>query len=259
MIYHLQNTAKAAKLFENWQETMIWSCLQNIMGAIYVTDLKEPQAAMAKVGDFCFFAGQPAKELVLYELTKQEQDFLIMVPQNDAWADLIAECYGDRAVKTVRYAIKKEPDIFERERLKAAVSAVEPEYTVRLIDEALYHRCLAESWSRDLVGQFPDYESFRRLGVGVCALQGERVVSGASSYSRYREGIEIEIDTHKDFRRQGLAFACGAGLILECLDRGLYPSWDAQNLGSVALAEKLGYHFDYEYPAFEIHNSLSGR
>ena len=44
----------------------------------------------------------------------------------------------------------------------------------------------------------------------------------------------------------------GADLILECLDRGLYPSWDAQNLDSLSLAKKLGYEFSHEYPAYEI-------
>ena len=49
-----------------------------------------------------------------------------------------------------------------------------------------------------------------------------------------------ETDTREDHRRKGLAYACGAKLILECLERELYPSWDAQNMWSVALAEKLG-------------------
>ena len=62
----------------------------------------------------------------------------------------------------------------------------------------------------------------------------------------------MEVDTHPAHRRKGLATACGAALIITCLDRGLYPSWDAQNLWSVALAEKLGYRFDHEYPAYEI-------
>ena len=75
-------------------------------------------------------------------------------------------------------------------------------------------------------------------------------MGGASSYTSYREGIEIQIDTKEEYRRRGLAYASGAKLILECLDRGLYPSWDAENWGSVKLAEKLGYHFDYEYPAY---------
>jgi hypothetical protein len=46
--------------------------------------------------------------------------------------------------------------------------------------------------------------------------------------------------------------ACSAQLILACLSRGLYPSWDAQNKASVILAERLGYHFDFEYVAYEV-------
>ena len=37
-----------------------------------------------------------------------------------------------------------------------------------------------------------------------------------------------------------------------CLERGLYPSWDAATPISVALAEKLGYHFSHTYPCLEI-------
>ena len=84
-------------------------------------------------------------------------------------------------------------------------------------------------------------------------LHNGNLVSGASSYTVYREGIEIEIGTKQDYRRQGLAAVCGARLILECMKRGLYPSWDAQNKWSVALAEKLGYHFDRAYPAYEVY------
>nr|MCR5273679.1 GNAT family N-acetyltransferase [Lachnospiraceae bacterium] len=83
-------------------------------------------------------------------------------------------------------------------------------------------------------------------------LKDGRVVAGASSFSRYKEGIEIEVDTLKEERRKGLALVSCAALILKCLDEGLYPSWDAQNMNSVRLAEKLGYEFDYEYSAYEV-------
>ncbi len=43
-----------------------------------------------------------------------------------------------------------------------------------------------------------------------------------------------------------------AALILRCLDEGLYPSWNAQNMKSVRLAEKLGYEFDHEYTTYEV-------
>ncbi len=38
----------------------------------------------------------------------------------------------------------------------------------------------------------------------------------------------------------------------ECLKKGLYPSWDARNKDSVALSEKLGYHFDKKYTTFVL-------
>ena len=83
-------------------------------------------------------------------------------------------------------------------------------------------------------------------------LKSGQIVAGASSYTRYKEGIEIEVDTVEQERRKGLAMIVCAALILRCLDEGLYPSWDAQNMNSVHLAEKLGYEFDHEYTAYEV-------
>ena len=165
---------------------------------------------------------------------------------------MIEQVYGDHAKKVIRYAIKKEPDVFDEEKLQVIVNNLDPEFELKLIDEQLYRECLKEEWSRDLVSQYFDYEQYREIGLGVVALDGQKIVAGASSYSSYRGGIEVEVDTRKDYRRRGLASACGARLILECRRRGWYPSWDAQNLWSVALAEKLGYHLDHEYVAYEV-------
>ena len=43
MLFELENTLKIKALFTGWEETMIFSCLQKIMGKIYVTDLEKPQ------------------------------------------------------------------------------------------------------------------------------------------------------------------------------------------------------------------------
>ena len=83
-------------------------------------------------------------------------------------------------------------------------------------------------------------------------LKAGQIVAGASSYTRYKEGIEIEVDTVESERKKGLATVVCAALILRCLDEGLYPSWDAQNMNSVHLAEKLGYEFSHEYTAYEV-------
>lgn len=143
-------------------------------------------------------------------------------------------------------------------------------YVLRMIDEGLFWQCREMEWCRDWVAQYDDYALFQKFGLGVVIMKDGQPVSGASSYSGYigsqtgthllqkavsgrtAGGIEVEIDTREDYRRRGLAFVCGAKLILECLDRGWYPSWDAQNLWSAALAGKLGYHMDHEYVVYEV-------
>lgn len=176
-----------------------------------------------------------------------------MVPQNEEWAALIEQEHNGRFQKFMRFAIKKEPDIFDTEKLYAYTEKFPPEYSIRRIDEQLYGKIGAENWSRDLCSQFPTYQEYQRLGIGFVILYQSEIVCGASSYTVYRQGIEIEIDTKEEHRRKGLALACAAKLILACIDKGLYPSWDAANKASVALAEKLGYHFEKEYVTYAVH------
>lgn len=252
MIYEINNSDCAASLFGSWQETMVWSCLQGIMGRVYANDENNPSSVIAILADFCFLAGQPSRELVSFKPEWCTQDFIIMVPQNNQWNEVIENCYGAKAKKVERYAMKKEPAIFNRDKLKDIVGQLSTEYTLRMIDAALFDYCKTESWCEDFVSQFSDYDSYRKKGIGVVILKDGFPVAGASSYTAYRDGIEIEIDTKEAYRRRGLATVCGAKLILECLDRGWYPSWDAQNLWSVSLAEKLGYHFSHAYDAYEI-------
>ncbi len=252
MIYEVNGTEEIEEIFSGWQETMIWSCLQGTMGHLYSDSPRHPKSAMAILGDFCFFAGVPSRELISYKPKWCSQDFIIMTAFSEEWFAFIEAVYGKKAKKVSRFAMKKEQDVFDRVKLSAFAEALKEEFTLCMIDEKLFDYCRKQDFSRDFVSLYADYDEYRRIGLGVVALKDGVPVSGASSYSSYRGGIEIEIDTRREYRRKGLATACGARLILECLDRGIYPSWDAQNRFSVALAEKLGYHFDHEYTAYEI-------
>lgn len=252
MIHEIINTNIAAPLFDGWEETLIWSCLQGVMGKVYANDPSAPTAALAILADFAFFAGEPDAELAAYKPGWCTQDFMILVPQNDAWKDLLLHYYGAKATPVIRYAFYKEPNIFDTKKLEQIVCDLPAGCELSLIDKHFYNMCKTENWSADLVSQFKDYETFRRLGLGAMLHKDGVILSGASSYTRYREGIEIEIDTRADCRRQGFALLCGAKLILECKKRGLYPSWDAQNPASAALAQKLGYHFSHTYDAIEV-------
>lgn len=236
-------------LFAGWDETMIWSCLQGTMGSVYIKDSEHPFSAAAQLNDFCFLVGGPTASLIEFDYGR---DFLIMVPQNEVWAEMIESVWGDKAVRRIRYAIKKEPNCFDTQKLAGVVNSLPEQFIIKQIDRELYAQCYEKPWCRDLVSGYPAYEDFERLGIGFVVTENGEIVSGASSYSSYCGGIEIEIDTKEGYRRKGLATAAGAALTLECIQRGLYPSWDAQNKFSVALAEKLGYSFSHEYPVYEV-------
>ena len=231
-----------ALLFAGWEETMVWSCLQGVMGRAEAN--ADGSAAMIVNRDFVFLAGKPDPAL----LAKASGP--ILVPRTEDWNGPIEAVFGKRAVKESRYAIKKEPDVFDREHLEHLAAALPEGYTLRMIGEDLIPVLLGEGWSKDFCSAFDSPADCCRRGVGVVAMYEGVPVAGAGSYSVYRGGIEVEIDTREDHRRRGLAAACGARLILECLDRGLYPSWDAIDLRSVALAEKLGYHRGEEYTTY---------
>ena len=231
-------------LFDGWEETMVWSCLQGHMGHVVTDGKRPPKAAQVVIGDFCFFAGQPDEELI------RQAGAPILTPQNEAWCQKIDQVLGGQVYKTSRYSIMKEPEVFEPQRLIGFTKAIPQGYELKMIDRDIYNSVIGQEWSRDLCSQFEEFEDFYERGLGVVALHKGSPVSGASSYTIYSGGIEIEIDTKPEFRRKGLARACGAKLILECLDRGLYPSWDAHDLRSVALAEQLGYHRNAEYPVY---------
>ena len=121
MIYEIQHMESVAPLFDGWQETMIWSCLQKVMGHIYADSAEKPESAMALLGDFCFLAGKPDGELALYKPEDCKQDFIIMVPGEEGWEEVIRECYGAKARKVTRYAMKKEPSIFRKDELREVV------------------------------------------------------------------------------------------------------------------------------------------
>lgn len=247
-----EDLKKIEPLFENWNETLIWSCLQGYMGTAWADNKVTPKSAQIVIADFCFLAGRIDETLVKHRPKEHSYDFIIMVPQNMEWAKLIEEVYGENTKQVTRYAIKKEPNIFDCHKLNKYVVSVGQDYEIKLINEQIFEIVRQAKWSYDLCSQFENFDAYAKRGLGVVAIHNGEIVSGASSYTVYKEGIEIEIDTREDYRRKGLALACGAKLILECIDRNIYPSWDAQNKGSLALAEKLGYHFDKEYVAYEV-------
>lgn len=249
---------KIEPLYMGWEESLLWSCMQGHMGRAWVNDLENPTAAEILLGDFFYFAGNPNAEGAEELIQNIPDDFksakALMVPQNEDWSKAIERVYPNNHARLTRYGIKKAPTKFDPKVLQEYVDRLLEGYTLRQIDEELYQITGQEEFSRDFCSQFDSYEDYAKRGLGFAVMYGNEWVAGASSYSMYTGGIEIELSTKEEHRRKGLALAVAARLILECLDRGLYPCWDAANQQSRRISERLGYTFDKEYPTYAIPN-----
>ncbi len=246
----LADGSAAVELFRGIDETMVRSALENVMGTVY-SDVGKPTMAAVLLGDFCFFSKKASASLMRYVFSESGKKFLIAVPFGNDGEKNIFEAFGGRARRVTRYAFKKNT-VFDTDKLRAYANSLGSDFELRKIDRELFYRLRGDAVFGDFVSQFESCERFSALGAGVVAMKNDVIVSGASAYSAYRGGIEVEVDTAPEYRRMGLARASSAALILECLDRGLYPSWDAQNLVSAHLASALGYGEAREYFAYEI-------
>jgi hypothetical protein len=67
-----------------------------------------------------------------------------------------------------------------------------------------------------------------------------------------KKGIEINIMVLPIHRKNGVALSLGANFVSDVLSQKLIPNWDAGNLASKSLAQKLGYKFNKSYEAVRV-------
>jgi len=222
------------------------------MGTAWVDDISQPRVAQINVGVFMFLAGDPttpaAKEVLV---NLPEHSYIIVNTQE--WKTLIEDLHVGSYQKFSRYAFKRDPNLFDKQKLEGNLKRLAPDYILRPIDKEIAHMDSFHALSEDFTYQYDSIAHYLEKSLGFAILYKDQVVSVASAYSVYDGGLEIEVDTHPEFRRKGLALIVSSALILESLRRNIYPNWDAVDLNSVQLAEKLGYEVDTAYDTYYIH------
>lgn len=222
--------------------------LQGRHGTIWCDDEISPRVLWGIVGWTHYIGGDchsPYADTIIESLLSGSE-----IHTTSCFKARICEMHGPRVRKITRYAM--DDSTLEVSHLQSLANTLSDDYVIRFIDEALYARIIREGWGEDFVINFEDYADFSRNGLGIVALKNGEIVAGVSSYARFFEGVDIEIITRSDFRGSGLGTALGARYVLECLNRGLRPYWDAANKASVNLAKRLGYTLDHAFELIEL-------
>lgn len=205
---------------------------------------EDENGAIVSTGFFTYLLGKPSDGEETDLILRQVCPYCV-IPKSAEWEDYL------KRYKSTSYERYKmlSPDKFDEEALKKYINILTAPFRIQPVDHMLFNRGIVSAEELNIPHVYGNVEKYLLKGFGFAALDGSRSVSLVSSYIVHNGEAEVDISTRPEYRRRGLAAALCARFILECIERGLTPSWDAQNPESVNLAKKLGFTLDHSYKA----------
>lgn len=186
---------------------------------------------------FVFLDGEPEEE----SIARADSCFRVrpLVCLTKAWEEQIKAKYPGAA-------------IYRRTMMKPACRFILPEdiqipegYRLADMDQTAFEQ---HPFSQG--EYFPCWEAFQAEGSGTVMYYGGEIVAAASSFLSLNEEIELDVSTEESHRGKGLATACVARMLKDCMERGIMVHWDAQNDVSRHLAEKFGFEAETAYSVY---------
>lgn len=237
-----RDLGKLKSLFKEIRFYMGHSVLDGVMGEAYTDNISNPKFAILIVRKYCFMSGNIEREN-LYKLVNSKLKQYILIP-SDSLKSVMEGIFKDDIKKLERYSIKKTP-LFDSKKLQEYVTKVPEEYSIQEIDKNVAERIKEEKFINIT-------DNYEKNGVGYYCIYNNEIIGVASSNIFYKDGIEVNIKVKDEYRRKGIATALASNLILKCLEKNKKVSWDAANLWSVGLAEKLGFEYDSTYNIYKF-------
>lgn len=243
---------KIKEMYSWCRDSMINSFLEGIIGNLWSDDYNMPQSAAIFIGDFVYLSGKPCSDGELIAMMKQKEDHSVIVPQSDDWyAYLISG--GLKLKKTTRFYTAIPESGFSKENLDKIIKKIDhlDNAVLKKVDEEDYYLLKDCTWENGFVSNFKDYNDYSRNGFGYIIYIDGEIASCTSTFGYYSKGVEIQVATNPKYRQKGLAAICSTAFVAYALEINKIPHWDAGNLFSLRIAQKLGYVADGEYIAYE--------
>jgi GNAT superfamily N-acetyltransferase len=217
------------------------------MGTVWVDAPQNPTVYRIAVGPFWYLAGD-ATSAAGREMVRDLPAYTLLMPSPADWVRAAQEIHGDKLLEFSRYSFST--DELPPDHLGKLLNQSKYRAVIQPIDAALASRFIQNPQGRVDLSAFDSAEDFVARGVGFCLPMDETIVAAAYSSLVCSRGIEVSIFVEPRYRERGVATALASRLALACLERGWEPHWDAANLESCKLAEKLGYRRSGTYTAY---------
>ena len=226
--------------------------LKSQIGTVYRNS--DGATSFYDIGNFLYLAGELNSRFWEDFIRQYGLDYKIIISEDTKWQDFLRRQVG--LISFTRYSFKDKAN-FQVEFLNDLVSQLEKGYNIVPIDNHIYDCFSEEEWSQDLQGDFESYQNFTlKGGFGFVIVNNKELIAGISSGLVYQGAVEVEVATRPNEQGNGFAKKLGAAMILESLNRDMFPLWDAHNVASKKVAEFLGYELVGPYEAFELEESV---
>jgi GNAT superfamily N-acetyltransferase len=235
----------------------------NTPGLLYVDDLQQPSAALARFKDRLFLAGSPAGETldqslaqvlcgeILIQARQEGLTAFILQTADPAWEahlESILPCLEPIHLVRQYYAC--------RELNQPWQPMLPPGYQLCQADASLLDTIGlsgVDDLRMEMVSERPSVEDFLQRSFGVCLLKNETIVGFCLSEYNFVGRCEVGVWTAESHRRRGLGKLMSLALVEQALQRGYtevgWHCW-ADNLPSAALALSAGFVLQLDYPVY---------
>lgn len=244
------NRLRLAQAFRNVPrvDVSIECVIEGQMGKAYVDDPVDPSAFKIQVGPFHYYAGD-AWGNGGQEMLGKFEPYNLFMSAAEGWVDVARKIYGERLIGFDRYSFSSNR--LSLEHLQKLIQGLDVSLNVKKFDALLLER----TWGQEHFIDVPDFESpidFMERGIGFYVERNSEIIGAAYSSLVCSTGIEVSLFVEESYRRKGVATALSAHLLQWCLQNNMDAHWDAANIESCNLAEKMGYTPAGSYKAYYL-------
>lgn len=233
-------------------------------GQIYVDSRTEPKSALIGSVDGHFLIGDERNEEFVNELGKFVDNVISSqaVANGVEWFEICA--VGEKWDRVIE-------DVFATKQLQKSMQCVYRykdegtlDFTIpnnvsieRVTESLLNDDTIDKQLLTDNIQKFwQAEEQFLKHGLGYCAIMQSKETRQVTSicYSGFvtNDIHAIGIETHRDYRQQGLAKKVCSHFINHCQQIHMEPYWDCMQINkpSIVLAQSLGFKKAHEYAVY---------
>lgn len=213
------------------------SILEGHCGEAYADSKTSPTVARLDSGAYTILGGNPNAAAAVDLISKAP--ISVVTPENKSWEQLLYnELKGEISYQSFCKLLLKD---IKKDILLKLILDIGDEYEILRIDKELADQLGKDINNDYFFEHFSSIDDFLTRGIGFCVKSNNKIVSAVTSMAACEKMINLEIETHPEFRNRNLGAAVSAKLLLYCLENDIQGQWLAANEISEKLALKLGY------------------